>query len=92
MSFAYFFLAASLLILVATLFLLRNRDGRLRPFGVAASVTVLTLLAGSVLRLLDRAAVVPKADLLVDTVTAASFSAALVLLVAWTVRLPPASR
>lgn len=90
MSFSYFFLTASVLILVAALFLLRNRDGRLRPFGVAASLTLLTLLAGSVLRLLDRAAAAPKEDLLVEGLTAAGFSATLVLLVLWTVRLPRA--
>ncbi|MDX1500882.1 MAG: hypothetical protein R3325_00870 [Thermoanaerobaculia bacterium] len=85
----YFFLGGSTLLLVAALALLRDRRPALRPFGIAGSLTALVLLAGAVLRLFDPASAGDGPRRLLEGITVANLSATTVLLVVWTLRLPP---
>jgi hypothetical protein len=86
MTFNYFFLVASALLLISALVVIRRREPTLRGFGLAVTLTTLVLLAGAVLRLTDPAAPSSQSRLLVDTITVADLSAATILLFAWTVR------
>ena len=83
----YFFLCGSTLLLLAALAVIRDRRASLRSFGIAASLTVLALLAGAVLRLFDPAAGAGELRRLLDGITVANLSATSVLLIAWTARL-----
>jgi len=86
MVFSLFFLIGSALMLVSVLFVLRRRDSALRGFGVAVSLTTVTLLAGAILRLTEPVAHTAWRQLS-DGITVANLSACAILLVAWTVRL-----